>query len=220
MKQKGVIAIVFLFCAGHIFAQTGKIVELAGKVEIKKPGALNFIEAKIGNEITSDTIISTGLRSFALVALGSTQLTIRPLTLLTLKEISSTAETETLNVNLQTGRVRVTVNPPAGARASMSVSSPMATASVRGTVFEFNTQELLVLEGAVYFQGANGKVKMIRAVNTSEIIDDGIAADPIDMLVFKLNLPPLAGTNSGYNHGGVTVSSDGNGSFNFIYDLR
>ncbi|MDR2730531.1 MAG: FecR domain-containing protein [Treponema sp.] len=50
-------------------------------------------------------------------------------------EIQNLTELETLNVNLQTGRVRVDVKPPAGTKASTTVKGPEATASVRGTIF-------------------------------------------------------------------------------------
>ena len=71
---------------------------------------------------------------------------------LTLTEVQASGGEEKLNVNLHAGRVRVDVNPPAGAKASMSVSSPNATASVRGTSFFSDTRNLQVEQGTVLFK--------------------------------------------------------------------
>ena len=70
--------------------------------------------ARIGDQVSEDTVVSTGFKSTALIEVGSALLAVRPLTRLTLTEISASAGNETLNVNLAAGRVRVDLNPPAG----------------------------------------------------------------------------------------------------------
>ena len=151
MKRTVVIAVLIFLCIPQLFAQNGIIKELTGTVEIKRPGETVFSAAKAGMPVAKDTIISTGFKSIALVEMGSTEILVRALTRLSLEELSRTAGTETVNVSLQTGRVRVDVNPPAGSRAAMTLRGPNATASVRGTSFEFDTYTLNVLEGTVAF---------------------------------------------------------------------
>lgn len=214
--KRNVLAVVILLCAVRAFAQDGVIREISGMVELKRAGQANFVPAKTGDTVAKDTVVSTGFRSSALIALGSAVLTVRPLTLLTVAEISASASTETLNVNLQAGRVRVDVNPPAGTRASTTVRSPIATASVRGTVFEIDTQGLTVLRGAVAYAGDKGGTKLVRSGFASEIRDDGKAADPTETYMAALLLPPLAGSNSGFRHAGVLQDE---GDFNFIIDI-
>ena len=196
MKSKTIIGLLLLLTAVSVFAQNGTITELSGTVEIKRAGQANFVAAKKGDSVAKDTIISTGIKSSALVKIGSTVLTVRPVTRLSLAEISAAGGTETINVNLQSGRIRVDVNPPQGSSASASFQSPVATASVRGTSFEFDTQSLRVLEGTVAFQGSRGGVMMVGAGYTSEIKDDGKAADPIETKLELLRFPPLAGESS------------------------
>jgi hypothetical protein len=77
--------------------------------------------------------------------------------------------TETLNMNLQAGRVRVDVNPPAGLKASLKVTSPTATASVRGTSFFFDTMNVSVSEGTVAFKGNSGYTVQVPAGSFSGI---------------------------------------------------
>jgi hypothetical protein len=177
--MKKIIQAIFLLFAGiGVFAQSGVIKELSGTVELKPSGASSFVAANSGDLVREDTLISTGFKSTALVELGSAIIVVRPLTRLTLTEIRSTSGTETLNVNLQAGRVRVDVNPPAGLRASMTVQSPSATASVRGTSFELDVKGIYVLEGVVSYQGIRGSPVNVYAGLDSAILKDGPAANP------------------------------------------
>ena len=191
------MVILMLLCAVIGFAQNGVITELTGTVELKASGQADFVPAKAGDTVARDTVISTGFKSTALISAGSTVLAVRPLTRLSLSEISSSAGTEALNVNLQAGRVRVDVKPPTGAKASMTVQSPTATASVRGTSFEFDTHSLTVLEGAVAFQGSQGGVMMVNAGSTSEVNANGRSADPIQTYAAQLVPASPAGSEAG-----------------------
>ena len=178
--MRKIVWLVVLLCLGVSgFAQTGVIRELSGTVEIREPGALEFVRASAGDLISQDTILSTGFNSFALIEVQSALITVRPLTRLSLTEISAAAGTETINANLQTGRVRVDLNPPAGVRASMRVSSPSAVASVRGTSFEFDTRFISVRQGGVNFQGNRGHIISVYAGFVSGLAPDGTARDAV-----------------------------------------
>ena len=208
---------LILLCATGLYAQQngsrfGEITELTGTVELKPAGSPDFIPAKTGDTVAPDTIISTGFKSSALVKAGSAVLTVRPLTRLSLSEISSSAGTETLNVSLQTGRVRVDAKPPSGTKASMAIISPMATASVRGTSFEFDTQSLTVLEGTVAFQGNNGGAMLINAGSAGEINANGRSIDPVETFASALAPQPPMGSDTGYINSGTSVL--GTGIFN------
>ena len=207
--KKTILAFLFILITASLFAQTGMIRELSGTVELKASGARDYVPAKSGDQVREDTVISTGFKSSALVAVGSALITVRPLTRLTLTEISATSGAETLNVNLQAGRVKVDVNPPAGTRAAMSVKSPIATASVRGTSFEFDTRNLWVNHGKVSFSGKKGHMRMVNGGGTSKLDEDGKAADPINIKISELLPPPPAGSDqaSGTSGEGTTSTS-------------
>ena len=193
MKKRMLVIIVLavqFVSAVTVFAQNGVIKELSGTVELKRAGQGAFVPAKVGDAVAKDTVVSTGFKSTALIAVGSTVITVRPLTRLTLAEISATAGSEAVNVNLQAGRVQVDVHPPAGTRASTTIQSPTATASVRGTSFEFDTMNLSVSEGTVAFKGKKGAVMLVRAGSASQVGGDEKAVDPIVKGAAEL-LPPL-----------------------------
>ena len=197
--KTGIIALcaVQLFFTVTLFAQTGTIRELSGTVEIKRAGQAVFVPAKTGDSITRDTIVSTGLKSTALITTGSAVIAVRPLTRLSFAEISSSAGTETINVNLQSGRVRVDVNPPAGTRSSMTVRSPSSTASVRGTSFEFDTKMVKVSEGRVAFSANRGRTILVGAGSSSVVTEKEKPANPLETNAAELLPPPPAGSDSG-----------------------
>ena len=200
MKKVTMITVVFciiqLFCTALVFGQNGVIKELAGTVELKRAGQTAFVPARAGDTVARDTVVSTGFKSTALITIGSAVITVRPLTRLTLTEIQSSAGSETINVSLQTGRVRVDVEPPAGTRANATVRGPSATASVRGTSFEFDTREVKVIKGVVAFKGLKGGTMLIAAGSASQLGDDDRASDPIVNTAAELLPPPPVGSSS------------------------
>jgi len=182
------------FCA---FAQNGVIRELSGDVGLKPAGASDFVQAHAGDAVALDTIISTGFKSIALIEAGSAFITVRPLTRLSFSEIQSASGKETVNANLLTGRVRVDVKPPSGAKANVTFQSGSATASVRGTGFEFDNLNLKVYEGTVIYRGNYGMAIPVPAGLDSYVNYEGKAADPIIIITSEAALPLPAGASAG-----------------------
>jgi hypothetical protein len=212
--KKEIIAFVLMLAvmsaAESAFAQNGVIKEMSGTVELKNANAADFTTAKAGDIVKQDTVVSTGFKSTALIEIGSTIITVRPLTRLTLKEIRSSSESETLNVSLQTGRVRVDVKPPAGGKASMSVSTPTATASVRGTSFELDARNLYVISGKVLFKGTQGVYTLITTGSESTTDEKGIAQNPL-AFGYAAYLPTMpVGTQA--NASPISIKGSGNNS--------
>jgi hypothetical protein len=213
--KKTFLFIFFAWAGVCVFAQNGVIKELSGAVELKFAGSSEYVPAAAGTRVLEDTVISTGFKSTAVLELGSAVITVRPLTRLTLTEIKASQGTETLNVNLQAGRVRVDVKPPAGTKASFSISSPSATASVRGTRFDFDTKNLKVSEGKVGFRGRFGQTVQVGEGSHSEIGTDGIASGARDNNNVELappgpsvyNAPPTGttGGTGGPEKGGLDI---------------
>lgn len=168
LKVFSVTCAFFLFAAGSFFAGRAEalqavIRDFAGTVEVKLPSSDTWESAQRGQTLSGDTTISTGFKSTALIEIGSSLLTVRPLTRLTITELSQNQNTEKVDLNLQTGRLRAEVNPPVETGVDFTVRSSSATASVRGTVFEFDTFRLRVREGTVEFSGGSGSPVLIDA---------------------------------------------------------
>jgi hypothetical protein len=188
MKSNIITGILLLLAVSGAFAQEAVIKELTGTVEIKIPGSTAWTTAAQGQTISTDTSVSTGFKSYALISIGNSILTVRPLTRLTLAEISASQGTETINVSLQTGRIRADVTPPAGARGTFTVQSPVATASTRGTVFEVDRFTLRVIQGYIKNKNASGISVIVDAGGHSYIDETtGRAALPEETLLTSLN---------------------------------
>jgi hypothetical protein len=167
MSHRKQLAVVLLMIGGQcMYAQeqaAAVIRELSGTVETKAAGSSVWTKAAQGDRIGKDTIISTGFKSTAIITLGNSTLTVRPLTRLSLEEIVRNGNDEQVQLRLQTGRVRADVNPPAGGTTDFTLRTPATTASVRGTSFELDTENIHVDEGTVQYSLANG-----RQTNVSE----------------------------------------------------
>jgi len=201
------LIILFLITAASVFTQniTGIIRETNGTVEIKANASGNWVQARPGDLLRKDTVISTGFRSSAVIAVGNSSLTVRPLTRLSLEELLTQNDSETISINLNTGRVRAEVAPPLGGKTNFSIQSPSATASVRGTEFEMDTVSIQVLSGEVSYtptpsgqNGQPGRSVSVSAGQESWIdADTGVAVTPIAAAETSRSLPNLPGQEAG-----------------------
>jgi hypothetical protein len=171
---------VSMLYAQEIAESQALIREISGTVEIKAAGAADWIPARQGQTIDRTAIVSTGFKSTAVIVIGNSLLSVQPLTRLTVEEIREATGNERVNINLQTGRIRADVKPPAGGKTEFTVRSPSATASVRGTSFEFDGVHLQVDEGRVHVTGEDrsgayvGKGHSVSAdIETGRVISAG-----------------------------------------------
>jgi ferric-dicitrate binding protein FerR (iron transport regulator) len=197
------ICCLFLSGVPAAFSQNPRAVflEVSGRVEIKEAGSSEWQKAAPGAGINGNTVISTGFRSRALVSLGSSRLDIHPLTALTLEELVQRGNTEETALYLRTGRIRATVNRPAGLSADFTVRSPVISASVRGTSFEFDGVNLRVESGLVLLARpagqkvyvAGGQRSYVDANNQNRIMPPFEA----EAALLRPLIPELAGGGSG-----------------------
>ena len=202
---------VFIFAQTPAANATASIREMAGTVELKTPGSTNWKPAKAGDTLVKETIISTGFKSSAILVVGNSTLTVRPLTRLSLEALlRSQDNSETINVGLRTGRIQVDVKPPAGSRTDFTVTTPVATASVRGTSFNMNPVTIQVTEGAVVYkpagQAASARPVMVSIGQSSQVdTDSGKAANPQALAEAKRSLPALPGKASSSSSDNVRI---------------
>jgi hypothetical protein len=186
--------------------QFGVIREInGGDVYLKPAGSSVFTAAKVGDVIANNTIVSTGFKSSAVIAANNSVITVRPLTQLTLEE--------NIKVNLQTGRVKV--DTPVGTTNNSTVQSTHATASVRGTNYEFDTVSVKVNEGKAVFSGVSGTAAMVKTGGKSSIGADGKPSDTVLSSLLPAapagGAPPSGGSKSSGGGGGGGGASGGGG---------
>jgi hypothetical protein len=204
--MKAVLWITLLFGSlASLFAQTREVYirEQTGTVELLLPGSENWRPARMGDAIPTAAVLSTGFKSTAVLEIGNSTVTVLPITRLSIEEILIRDKNETVNLRLRTGRVRADVNPPPGGGIEFNVRSPIATASVRGTSFEFDSINIRVIEGTVAFSptvqtaGARPRSVQVSAGAQSSVDQDtGKAVIPLVAAENSRSLPALAGSAS------------------------
>jgi hypothetical protein len=203
MKQSCVF-VLLLAGIWSISAQERQAVILGaqGTVEIQDEGLPEWRAVTPGDTLGKNAVISTGFKSNALVSLGDSRLSILPLTRLTLEELVQRDAAEEAGLYLRTGRVRADVRPPAGSRTDFTVRPPIATASVRGTDFEFDTRHLYVDNGRVLLEGSNGQMVYVEGGQRSYIDESEQRVIPPFEAEAALLTPTLSElTNTGSNTG-------------------
>jgi hypothetical protein len=197
MKKTG-LGVLFLMSAVLASAQSAALIrEISGTVEIKAPGAAEWKAAEAGEALDRASLVSTGFRSTALIRIGNSDIMVRPLTRLSLEEITAVQNAERVVLNLRAGRIRAKVDPPAGGSLDFSVRSPIATASVRGTAFDFDGTRLTVEEGRVHLSGESVTgVYVGKGHSTAAAPETGSAVRVIDGLKEELSPPLPAGIDA------------------------
>jgi hypothetical protein len=180
---KKLLALVSLLCSVSAIASIAeeaaavKVVfsALNGKVEYQRPGS-GWRPAKLGDSVGSGTIISTGFKSSATLKLDATSLYLKPLTRLTLEDLIKTSGGTQTKLVLLAGRVKADVPPQAAQTTDFRIKSPTATASVRGTGFEFDGLNLIVSRGTVQLQTPTSQYRLVGAAEFSYIAPNGTVA--------------------------------------------
>jgi hypothetical protein len=168
------LLLMMMIAVGSAFSQIpeARFLEVNGVVEIKEQEtgtSPDWKRAAPGDPIGNNAVISTGLKSSAVISLGSSRLEVRPLTMLTLRELIQRDNAEETILYLRTGRVRAVVNPPAGQSVDFTVTAPIVTASVRGTSFEFDGAHLRVDDGRVLLAGFSGQKVYVAGAQRSYV---------------------------------------------------
>lgn len=195
MKRTSICILAIAILAGTFPAWSldGQVITVNGKVEYQDAkGAWQPMKA--GDPVVAGTMISTGFKSDATVKLGASILTVKPLTRLTLSQLVEKEDTVNTELYLEVGNVKAEVNSLNNKKNGFSVKSPVATASVRGTVFEVGVEEIVVLEGTVVVQTASGQTRSGEVGQTLKIMDKSVAspasAAQSDLATIKISETP------------------------------
>jgi hypothetical protein len=157
--MKKLLIILFMICCftAAAFSQSqATIKEISGKVEIKAP-QLDWVQAQTGMAVSLGTTISTGFGSIAVLELGKSVLRVDPLTRLRIDELIEREGTVTTELFLRVGKVNAEVKTTAGLSQDFKLRSPVSTAAVRGTGFDYSGYDLFVYDGEVTYQNLTGQ---------------------------------------------------------------
>ena len=148
IRRLFVIAFALLGAGGAVAQQTAVFDDVSGKVEVRPAGGA-WRAAQEGEQIPLDATISTGFGSQATLALGRSTVVMKALSRMTVEELVEREGVSQTSSRVNVGRVSARVRSAEGVRTNFQIRGPIATASVRGTGFDFDTVRLIVTENEV-----------------------------------------------------------------------
>jgi hypothetical protein len=151
MKRVLILLALMILTTGMLFAERTAVVKsFTGKVEYRS-GSGSWAPVSAGMKLPLGATISTGFDSRAVLEIAATTINVAPLTRMRIDQLSEKEGVATTGVTLQVGKVKADVKPVEGLQTDFVIKSPVTTASVRGTVFEFDPENLDVEEGVVIY---------------------------------------------------------------------
>lgn len=161
MIRKLFTSCFFLLISAALFAQNQAVItELAGKVEIRF-GTGTWQPARTGLSLPTGTYISTGFNSTAILDLAGSILQVKPLTRMQIQELAEKEGTLSTGLFLRVGKVKAEVKSVEGLTQDFKLRSPVSTAAVRGTDFEFDGVTVTVINGLVSFSNTYNQTRSV-----------------------------------------------------------
>lgn len=154
------------FFALPIFAEDAKVVAVVGKAEVQKGS--DWVALSIGDSVPKGSVISTGFKSELLLKVNASNIKLGPLTRMTVEQLIQNASENKTSLFIDSGKVNVEVNKTGNKREDFKVSSPVATASVRGTSFTLKADGTLTTHSGLV---TKGKPQSTRAAVDEESAD-------------------------------------------------
>jgi len=216
VKTKRILLSIFLFSllfsSLPLFGAGSVIIkEISGKVDIRLPETEGWEEASEGREIPLNSDISTGFRSHAVLDLGTSEIVVMALTRMTVQAIVDDREEVSTSLLLNAGSLRADVKTSSTRTHDFTITSPIATAAVRGTSFIFNGYTLTVLDGIVLYANTLGERIYVKTGTSSRTTGTTIPVSPevvIEEAVTTPTVPVAAGDETEPPPEPLTTSQD------------
>lgn len=158
MNKPFTILAALLLAVGALSAQSQATVkEATGKVELQSTAGGAWVPAKVGAVVKMGTTISTGFNSTAVLDLGSSVLKVNPLTRMRLDQLVQQGGAVKTELFLRVGKVNAEVKTVSGVTQDFKLKSPVSTAAVRGTGFDYSGYDVLVYDGTVTYLNGLGQ---------------------------------------------------------------
>lgn len=195
MKRNTALLALLLLAALNVslFALDGQVVTVSGKVEFQTAAGI-WKPLRAGDPVASGTMISTGFKAEATVKLGASILTVKPLTRMSLTQLVEKEDTVDTELYLEVGNVKAEVNSLNNKKNGFTVKSPVATASVRGTVFEIG-DKLVITQGSVLYVSALGQSRVGKAGEQMKLFGESVTS-PVTALQTGMETIALSTTPS------------------------
>lgn len=181
-KSAVFFAVLVFSAAGFLSAQqSGVVKEVKGKVELRSGGG-GWTAAAPGSPVAQGTTVSTGFNSQTLIDFGASEILVRPLTRMTLRELVQQGGTVKTGLSLEVGKVRAEVKTASGVEHDFKVLSTVSTAAVRGTIIEGDPEVWGSTTGTFLVSNRAGRTVTVRTGQKAVVTGDDPPSGPRDQL--------------------------------------
>lgn len=167
MIRRAMLATVLLLIPlAAAVAVEAVVLDVAGTAEYRVNSG-NWEQITEGMVLPGGAEVVTGFRSSVEIGVDRSSVTVGPLSRTTIATLTEGEGELESSFDLPYGRLSADVRRRSGQSLDFRVRSPISTAAVRGTEFDFDGFELAVSHGDVSFENAIGQTHSVRAGQVS-----------------------------------------------------
>ena len=134
MKKLIVTALCSIALLSAATAFEAKVSATKGKTEIQQNGVWKTLAP--GDVLNKGAVIQTGFKSELILQMKESVVTVGPLSRMTIEQLAEKQSKDDTRLYLDTGSLKANVKKTENRRVGFTVKSPVATASVRGTIID------------------------------------------------------------------------------------
>lgn len=136
---------LLVFMSFSVVALDAKVISVSGKVEVQDGG--NWVAVKVGDILKKGDVVSTGFKSSVDLQINDASITLGALTRMTVQQLASSNQKDETSLFLDSGKISADVQHKEK-RVSFKVTTPVVTASVRGSSGDFYVDSVDVTGGS------------------------------------------------------------------------
>lgn len=135
-----IMAVSLMFAGSFAFADAldAVVVSSTGKVEVQN--GTQWVPVKEGDVLKKGSVVQTGFKSELVLKVKESNMKISQLTRMVIENLSAGSDKDDTRIFIDTGSVRSEVNRSGNRKVGFTVRSPVATASVRGTIVNLSNE--------------------------------------------------------------------------------
>jgi len=182
IKIISVMALLAMASVPLSAAASASVVQIVGKVSVRSSDAAPWVAATPGMALVKGASVTTGFQSAVVVKIEPTGSVVRldQFTTVSVASLGQTGDQVDSKLDLKMGTVRAVVKNTPAARSRFEVSTPVATASVRGTIPEISYSpsmgaRIVYLQGSGTVRSVNGRVQLLARSQSSRVNSRGQA---------------------------------------------
>lgn len=208
--MKRMLGLAMLACMlGAPLAADVTAIAVKGSVGVMLSGRLQPVS--VGMRLNEDATVVTGANSEVSFSINNGTITLKSLTTAKINSVAMTSETSTADVALRNGTVVSNVQQIQGLRTNFTVTTPVATSSVRGTTHtvSFSPErgmEVAVSNGLVAVTAARSGTRPVAAGSSYTKTAPAAAPQVVSTAVKEAALPAAGNAFASAEEAAVTLN--------------